>query len=104
MPTANGGASRRERMTGVARWEDPPPSRGRSSIAVAYEQLVALLQTNPGHWGVVATDAKSTGMVATLKKYGLEATSRKNVSTNESDPDTYTIYARATAPVVRPQL
>lgn len=60
----------------VDRWEDPPPANRVTDESRAFIALVETLRAQPGRWALIWPAAKSGGVSMSLKRYGLEATTR----------------------------
>jgi hypothetical protein len=84
------------------RWEDPPPSKKRTSWAGKYAHIADALRQRPGEWAIVSEDAQ--GNLASYIKQGtlkgfapprsFEAVSRVNPGYESRNNMRSTIYAR----------
>lgn len=75
-------------------WQDPP---ARSSTrGTNYGPFIDELKKNPGKWGRITTEWKTSSAPAAFRQKGCETTTRRN-----KDKKTWTVFARYPLPEPR---
>ncbi len=77
-------------------WQDPPARTGGTGIN--YEPYIDELKKNPGKWGLINAEWKTSSAPAVFRQKGCETTTRRN-----KGKKTWSMYARFPLPEPRPK-
>ncbi len=77
-------------------WQDPPTRGGGTGIN--YDPVIDELKKNPGRWGLINTEWKTSAAPAAFRQQGCETTTRRN-----KGKKTWSVFARYPLPAAKQQ-